>query len=215
MIKEYKFKNIIVYQLTLGPLETNNYLIVNNKNQCILIDCTSSKEIIEFIKNNNLDLVYILLTHCHVDHVCGVGSVYDNFKSKIMLNEKEFYHLNEAKLIYRVYGFYEEPRISEYQLLNEDDVISIDGFDLKVLFTPGHTLGSLSFYNQENNILFSGDVLFYESIGRTDLPGGNFNLLIKSIKEKIFKLPDSVIVFPGHYLSTTILHEKLNNPFLK
>ncbi|MGC8814952.1 MAG: MBL fold metallo-hydrolase, partial [bacterium] len=152
---------------------------------------------------------------CHVDHVCGTFSVYNNFKPKVMLNIKEFYHLNESKLIYKLYGFEEEPNIIDYELLNEGDIIKIDNFELKVLFTPGHTMGSLSFYNEENNILFSGDVLFYESIGRTDLPGGDFDLLIKSIKEKIFKLPDNTLVFPGHYLSTTILHEKQNNPFLR
>jgi glyoxylase-like metal-dependent hydrolase (beta-lactamase superfamily II) len=213
--KLYKFDNISIYQFILGPLETNNYLIVNNKRQAILIDCTSSKEIIGFIKNNDLELVYILLTHCHVDHVCGVNSVYNNFKCKVMLNEKEFYHLNKSKLIYRVYGFEEEPNIYEYELLNEGDIVKIEDFELRVLFTPGHTLGSLSFYNQKNNILFTGDVLFYESIGRTDLPGGDFNLLIKTIKEKIFKLPDNTLIFPGHYISTTIFHEKSNNPFLK
>ncbi len=215
MIKEYKFKDIVIYQLILGPIETNNYIIVNSNKQAILIDCTSSKEIIKFIRDNNLNLEFVLLTHCHADHVCGIKAVYNSFKCKVMLNVKELYHLNESKLVYKLYGFSEEPDIPEYQLLNENDILGIEGFSLKVLFTPGHTLGSLSFYNQENNILFSGDVLFYESIGRTDLPGGDFNLLIKSIKEKIFKLPDSVIIFPGHYLSTTVLHEKLNNPFLR
>lgn len=215
MIKEYKLDNITLYQLILGSLETNNYLLVNNKKQSILIDCTSSKEIIDFIKANKFDLIYILLTHCHVDHVCGVNSVYNNFKAKVMLNIKEFYHLNEAKLIYRLYGFQEEPNIIDYELLNENDIIKIDDLELRVLFTPGHTLGSLSFYDKERNFLFSGDVLFYESIGRTDLPGGDFSILIKSIKEKIFTLPDNTLVFPGHYLSTTILHEKQNNPFLK
>ncbi len=201
------FSNL--YCFTLSEFFTNNYILLKN-NKAIIIDCTESKPLISFIKQNNIKVLALILTHGHVDHICGVANISKEFSLIPYLNPLDNIQIELSKQIYQEYGFTEYPSFT-YQELNEGKLI-IEDFEIQVINTPGHTQGSISL--KIDNYLFSGDTLFKNSIGRTDLPGGNYFQLINSIKEKLLILPDQTIVLPGHGEITTIHEEKIFNPFL-
>ena len=184
---------LTVKKFVIGPLATNCYLVWDSASQKgILIDPACHDESIdEYVRENGIDVLYILNTHGHPDHV--MGNAYFGYPA----------------LIHRL----DEGAISEAERLLEDgELISLGGFELKVIHTPGHSPGGVSILCDD--MLFSGDTLFYEGIGRADLFGGDHEQLLKSIKEKLLTLPDNVRVYPGHGPETTIGHEKKNNPFL-
>ncbi|MCS7164885.1 MAG: MBL fold metallo-hydrolase [Candidatus Calescibacterium sp.] len=199
-----------IFRFTLSEFYTNNYCIIKN-GKVLLIDCTESKPIIDFIKNNNLELVGLILTHGHVDHICGVKNLITHTKIKPFMNKLDDIQIKISQQIYKEYGFTEYPEF-EYSHIEEGRV-KIGEFEIEVIHTPGHTEGSISLII--DGVLFSGDTIFRESIGRTDLIGGCFDKLITSINQKIMILPENMIVLPGHGESTTIKHEKIYNPFLK
>lgn len=191
----------------LGMLKNNAYIISNNK-QAILIDAPPNPEIILNILNQNkLKLKYILITHGHVDHITSAKFLKEQTNAKIIANE------NDMKMFLKPWNLFfikAEPFKPDI-LLNDKEEIKLGNkifLSLKVMHTPGHTQGSICFYSEKENSVFSGDTLFYKAIGRSDLPGGDFNQLISSIKEKLFTLPDETKVFPGHGQSTTIRQEK-------
>ncbi|MEN3015489.1 MAG: MBL fold metallo-hydrolase [bacterium] len=198
-----------IYKLTLGPFWTNNYLIIKN-NQSLLIDCTSSYEICELIKSLNCQLIGIILTHGHIDHTSAVKKISQKFNLIPYMNSQDDIQLKIAMETYQEYGF-TEYEMFEYQHIDEGDLI-IGDFRIKVIHTPGHTQGSCCFLYED--ILFSGDTIFRESIGRTDLPGGSFELILSSIHSKILPLDDNILVLPGHGPITSIKHEKKYNPFV-
>lgn len=202
------FSNI--YKFTLSEFYTNNYFIIKD-NKALLIDCTESQPLIEFINLNKLEVVGLILTHGHVDHICGVNNFSKKFNITPFIHNLDKIQIEISQQIYQDYGFQESPTF-EYQILNEGK-LKIDIFEIEVIHTPGHTQGSVSL--KIDNFLFSGDTIFKGSVGRTDLWQGDFNLLIKSIKEKILPLPEDTIILPGHGDYTTIKEEKLFNPFIK
>lgn len=198
-----------IFRFTLSSFYTNNYCIVKNS-KVLVIDCTESKPILDFINNNKLQMVGLILTHGHVDHICGVKNLITQTKIRPFMNKLDDIQIKISQQIYKEYGFLEYP---EFEYINiEEGKIKLEDFEIEIIHTPGHTEGSISL--NIDGILFSGDTIFRESIGRTDLPGGNFNTLINSIKQKIMILPDNTIILPGHGESTTIKHEKIYNPFL-
>ncbi|MCS6955128.1 MAG: MBL fold metallo-hydrolase [Candidatus Calescibacterium sp.] len=198
-----------IFRFTLSDFYTNNYCIIKN-DKVLVIDCTISYPIINFIKKNNLKLVGVILTHGHVDHICGVKNLIKETHIKPILNNLDDIQIKISQQIYREYGFTEHPEF-EYNHI-EEGKIKIDEFEIEIIHTPGHTQGSISLIIDK--ILFSGDTIFRESIGRTDLIGGCFNTLINSIKQKIIILPEDTIILPGHGELTTVKHEKVNNPFI-
>jgi glyoxylase-like metal-dependent hydrolase (beta-lactamase superfamily II) len=198
-----------IQKLTLGNFLTNNYIIIK-ENKALLIDATESKPIIEYIESNNLELVGLILTHAHVDHICGVNNICQKFNITPFLNKLDDIQIKISQEIYKDCGFLEKPKF-EYQNIEEGE-LKIENFVIKVIHTPGHTQGSISILIDNN--LFSGDTLFFQSIGRTDLIGGNFEQLINSIKNKLLCINDKTVVFPGHGPETTIKEEKIHNPFL-
>ena len=204
---------------TFNPFQENTYVLSDSTGECIILDpgCYESfekKELSGFISDSNLRPVKILLTHTHIDHILGNSYLAGKYQIPIEMSEMETPMLEAAKEYGTLWGIQVEPSPAPALFVTEGKDVSFGNTRLKVLFTPGHSPGSFSFYHQDTKSLFSGDVLFYESIGRTDLPGGDYDTLLSSIRRKLFTLPDDITVYPGHGPSTTIGHEKKFNPFL-
>jgi hydroxyacylglutathione hydrolase len=209
---------IKIHTFTFNALQENTYLLYDDTKECIIIDpgCydrSEQEELKEFIQENNLKPVKLLNTHCHVDHVLGNKFVKDLYKVKLYTSKEEEAALRSVKVYAPVYGFtnYAETEVDE--IIKEGDVISFGNSKLEILFVPGHSVGHLAFVNKEQNICIGGDVLFQQSVGRWDLPGGNKDTLINSIHTKLFKLADEMVVYPGHGPETTIGMEKRTNPY--
>lgn len=203
-----------------NPYQENTYLLFDESKECVIIDpgmYTGQEQnaVLNFISEEKLKPVLLLNTHCHIDHVLGNKFIYDTFGLKPQL------HKGELPVLFAVPGYapqmgirYEVSPIPEV-FLEENGTINFGNSSLELIFAPGHSPAHLCFYSKADKFLIGGDVLFYGSIGRTDLPGGNFDTLIKSIKEKVLVLPDDVTVYPGHGGDTTIGFEKRNNYYLK
>jgi glyoxylase-like metal-dependent hydrolase (beta-lactamase superfamily II) len=200
--------------LVVGPFEANCYLIANQDHDSSVIvdpggDC---ERIIDHIQIHNLPPKAILLTHGHGDHIAAVKPLKEKFDIPLYVGKgDESLLASPSANISALFGF-DIICPDADKILNDSDIIKVDSLQFKVLATPGHTQGGICYLIE--NYLFSGDTLFRESIGRTDLPGGNFRQLIESIHKKILILPDNIICLPGHGPETTIAFEKMNNPFL-
>jgi glyoxylase-like metal-dependent hydrolase (beta-lactamase superfamily II) len=205
---------------TFNPFEENTYVLSDSTGECIIIDpgCYTKEEKSElerFITAQKLKPVRILLTHAHIDHILGNNFLAGKYQIPIQMCKIEEGLLKAAPEYGKMWGIECESSPEPELFVEEGKDVCFGNTTLKTFFTPGHSPGSFSYYHKETNALFSGDVLFMQSIGRTDLPGGDFDTLIKSIKEKLFKFPDSVRVYSGHGPTTTIGFEKENNPFLQ
>jgi hydroxyacylglutathione hydrolase len=211
---------INIQSFTFNPVQENTYVLYNDKDACCIIDpgCYFGNErhtLQEFIEERKLAPQLLLNTHCHLDHVFGNKFIHDTYDLILHLHEKEKPVLDFAPTSGLSWGMPFENYRGELIFLKEDDIVKLGDDELKVLFTPGHSPGSICFYCEAQKFVIGGDVLFRQSIGRTDLPGGDFDTLINSIRNKLFVLPDDVIVYSGHGEPTTIGFEKENNPFLK
>lgn len=200
-----------------GPIQVNTYVLKDeDSKEAVLIDVGGSFETIK----NDLDkegysIKYILNTHGHFDHVLGELEVQQNYQDiPIYINKEDVSHFSRLEQEMQMFGFSTSvPHLNPTKFIDEATQLTLGNYEIKVLYTPGHSKGSLTFY--VDNKLFTGDALFYRSIGRTDFYDGDFDELITSIKEKIFTLPDDTTVYPGHGPSTTILDEKKYNQYLK
>jgi hydroxyacylglutathione hydrolase len=210
---------IKVKVFTFSPVQENTYVLYNEQNKAIIIDpgCYFSAEqetLKNFITDTQLEPVRLLNTHCHLDHVFGNKWVSETWNLELYLHEGEQQMLQLAPISGEKWGLPFQNYTGPLHFLTEGDTILLGNDALQVILAPGHSPASICFYCKEQAFLIGGDVLFRESIGRTDLPGGNHETLLKSIREKLFVLPDEVKVYSGHGLPTTIGHEKRNNPFL-
>ena len=198
----------------------NTYLLSSSNLETLILDpgCYENfekKELTDFIKTNKLKPIAIINTHCHIDHVLG------NDYLKKLYNIPLWIPATEKNLLKSVSTYAPTMGIQDYQeaqpdkLLSEKDVITFGSEKLEILYAPGHSEGHLMFYHAADKSLMAGDVIFRESIGRTDLPGGNFKTLEESIKNQVYTLPEAVKIYPGHGPSTTVGHEKKHNPFVK
>jgi hydroxyacylglutathione hydrolase len=169
--------------------------------------------LVSFIEDNDLNVKLLLNTHCHVDHVLGNDFVKEKYKVEFLIHELDLPVLKAVRAYAPSYGFFQYKEAEPDRFIKEGEEITFGNQKLTVLFVPGHAPGHVAFYNEKAKIVMAGDVLFYNSIGRTDLPGGNFDTLISSIHEKLFTLPDDVTVYPGHGQETSIGFEKKTNPF--
>lgn len=203
--------------LPLGMVQANCYLLQDNKKNCIVIDPGGQGEmLIDFIKEKNLNPIAILLTHAHFDHIGAVDDVIAEWDIPLYMHKKEFNWLKDSKLNGSTFfGLPDVTVLKTPEKINMEKPLVVEEFQFDVFHTPGHSPGSVSFYLKEEGIVISGDALFQGSIGRTDLVDGNFDVLKKSIEEKLFTLPDETVVYSGHGMSTTIGYEKSNNSFLK
>jgi hydroxyacylglutathione hydrolase len=211
---------LTVQPFTFNPVQENTYVVYNEKGQCCIIDpgcyfASEEQELRDFIEKNRLKPVYLLNTHCHLDHIFGNNYVSKLYGLPLYINRLEEPVLEYGPASGHLWQMPFENYQGELKFLDEGDVIRLGDDELHVLFTPGHSPGHISFYNKENKFLLSGDVLFQGSVGRTDLPGGDFTILEETIKTKLYTLPADTIVYSGHGETTTIGDEMKSNPFVK
>jgi hydroxyacylglutathione hydrolase len=209
-----------VVSFTFNPFQENTYVVFDDTNECIIVDpgCYDQSErstLKTYIDNHKLKPVRLINTHCHIDHVFGNRFVADTWNLGLEIHEGEVPVLESCPQVSAFYGVsYPDPSPMPERFIKENDTITFGETQLKALFTPGHSPASLSFYCAKDQFILAGDVLFYQSIGRTDLPGGDYDTLINSIKDKYFPLGDEVTVYPGHGPQTTVGTERRSNPFL-
>jgi glyoxylase-like metal-dependent hydrolase (beta-lactamase superfamily II) len=210
---------ILIHFFTFNPIGENTYILYDETKECVIIDpgCYDDREradLVNFIENNKLKPVKLLNTHCHLDHVFGNAFVSEKYNLKLAAHQLEIPVLDAFLRSASMYGLNAEPSPEIATFLQEGDLVQFGTSSLEIAFTPGHSPGSITFYNKTQQFMISGDVLFYGSIGRSDLPGGNHQLLLDSIRTKLLPLGDSFKVYSGHGPSTTIGFERKNNPFL-
>jgi len=204
---------------TFNPFQENTYVLFDETNEAVVIDAgclfvEEKQELKRFFEDNNLKLKRVLNTHLHLDHQFGNRFLFDTFGVAPEAHKEDEFLIELFPMQARTYGFEgagEAQALKNY--LEDNEKITFGNSELTAIHVPGHSPGSLVYYSQKTGVLVTGDVLFLESIGRTDLPGGNHDLLIKSIREKLFTLPDATVVYPGHGDSTTIGYEKVHNPY--
>jgi hydroxyacylglutathione hydrolase len=208
-----------VKRFIFNPIQENTYVVYNGKDACAVIDpgCYFPEEknsLSSWLKESGLHPNLLLNTHCHLDHVFGNKWVAEYYHLELQMGEKELWTFKFAPESGMRWSMPFENYSGNIIFLKEGDEILMGDDKLEVLFTPGHSVGHVVFYDRKQGILIGGDVLFRMGIGRTDLPGGDSKALLKSISEKLLCLPDDTIVYPGHGEPTTIGFEKENNPFL-
>jgi hydroxyacylglutathione hydrolase len=211
---------LTVKAFSFNPVEENTYVLYNEKKECCIIDpgfyfAEERQKFKKFIDDNNLQPVLLLNTHCHLDHVFGNKFVHDTWGLLLHIHQKEKQMLELAPASGEMWQLPFENYKGELILIKENSIVKIGDDELEVRFAPGHSPGHVCFYDEKDGFAISGDVLFNGSIGRTDLPGGDFHTLINSIQTQLFTLPDETKIYCGHGPMTTIGFEKMNNPFVK
>ena len=205
--------------LTFNPFQENTYIVDDETGECIIFDpgCMNPNEeqhLVKTLADKKLTPVKLINTHCHLDHVFGNKFVADTYKLPLGIHEGELIVLQSVPAVCKAYNLpLPAPSPMPEYFIEEGEIITFGNTELKVLFTPGHSPASICFYNSKDAFVIAGDVLFQNSIGRTDLPGGDHQTLLDSVKTQLFVLPDDVEVWPGHGSSTTIGYERENNPF--
>ncbi|MBL6657486.1 MAG: MBL fold metallo-hydrolase [Flavobacteriales bacterium] len=212
---------IKIQSFTFNGFQENTYILFDESKTCIIIDpgCYEENEKLKlekFIVDNELEPVKLINTHCHIDHVLGNHFVAKKWGLDLEIHEKDLSTLHSVKDYCQLYGFHNYEQSPEPSIfLKEGDKIHFGNSSLDILFTPGHAPGHIVLHSKEQHFVIGGDVLFQMSIGRTDLPGGDYDTLINSIKDKLLPLDEQTKVYCGHGPSTSIGFEKMNNSFLK
>jgi glyoxylase-like metal-dependent hydrolase (beta-lactamase superfamily II) len=210
---------LTVKGFVFSPVQENTYVLYNEAGECFIIDpgcyyTNERNELKDFISGSQLQPKYLLNTHCHLDHVFGNKFVHDTYALTPYIHPDEKQVLDFAPLAGMHWNLPFDHYTGDLNYITENEVIRLGEDELKVISAPGHSPGHVCFYCEAQQFIIGGDVLFRESIGRTDLPGGDLNTLISNIRSKLFVLPPEVKVYPGHGQHTTIGYEIKNNPFL-
>jgi len=210
---------INIKKFVFNPFQVNTYVLWDETKECIIIDAAcyeeyEKSELIDFIKEKGLKPVLQINTHCHIDHVLGNNTIFDQFKILPTIHKDgiNFYSLAHKQAL--GYGFQTDKLYKTNKFCVEGDIIKFGKSTLEILYTPGHADGSICLVSKDQKFVIVGDVLFRDSIGRTDFPTGNHTLLINNIKNKLFTLGDEFTVYTGHGPETNIAYEKVNNPYL-
>ncbi|MBT3175074.1 MAG: MBL fold metallo-hydrolase [Lentimicrobiaceae bacterium] len=206
-------------RFTFNAFQENTYVLWDETNQCIIIDPgmqdnREETELVDFIESNELKPVKIVLTHAHIDHILGCWFTAKKFNIDLYAHKDAVQFVVNSTRDGAVFGIQMGKTKGIDHFIDENDGVEFGNSKLKVFLTPGHADGSLCFYASDESFVITGDVLFNQSIGRTDLPTGSYELLQKSIWEKLFTLPDETVAYPGHGPETTIGSEKVSNPFV-
>ncbi len=207
-----------IYKLVFSPIDVNTYILADQSKDCAIIDCgcydrSEFDVLTTFIESKKLNPVLLLNTHCHLDHIFGNGFMLEKYNLKTLASADEEVNRKKSRQHAAFFGLSmnEAPELGG--LIADKQVITFGSTLLTALHVPGHTAGSMAFYSEKGGFVFTGDALFAGSIGRTDLEGGNYETLINSIITKLFVLPPSTVVYPGHGNQTTIEKEKMTNPY--
>ena len=201
---------MILQTFTEPPIDNNNYLLIDEESkEAVLIDCSAAEpKIQQILEKYESKIKYILLTHGHFDHVAGIRPT----EAKIVMHKDDLPILNQTNMYLPAFGIPEITIPAIDIFINDNDVLNIGKTSIKVIHTPGHTQGGVCYLTDK--MLFSGDTIFRESVGRCDLEGGDFVQIADSIKTKIFSLPEDTIIYPGHGPSTDVAWEKTHNHFM-
>ena len=209
-----------IAKLTFNPIQENTYILWDESGECIVVDAgnISAREdnrLVDFITEQGLNPVMAVNTHGHFDHLAGVEHLRRTYDIPFAMSSKDAYLLEAAPTSARMFGIGEITAPTKIDIdLNTLEELHFGNTTMKIIHTPGHTPGHVSLYNEEMGVVLTGDTLFRESIGRTDLPGGDYSWIMRSILAKLIVLGDEVKVYPGHGEETTIGHESLYNPFI-
>lgn len=210
---------IQIKAFTFNAFSENTYVVFDDNKETIIFDpgcytINERKMLKKFIDDNQLIVKRLINTHCHLDHIFGNTFISETYSVELECHQLEMPILEHAHIAGDMYGVPVPPQPTPSVFLEDNEIIEVGKIKLKAILAPGHSPGSLCFYNEEEKFLIGGDVLFYGSIGRSDLPGGNHNQLINSILTRLMTLPEDVKVYSGHGPITTIGFEKYNNSFL-
>jgi glyoxylase-like metal-dependent hydrolase (beta-lactamase superfamily II) len=205
-------------KLVFNSFQVNTYILYDETGECIIVDPANYEQADDhalsvFISEHNLSPVRSINTHCHIDHILGIHYVKQTFGIPFHTHKSEEKLLNNAPLMGKVFGFRVEQLPAIDHFIEHGEIITFGNSELRALHVPGHSEGSLAFYAPGGEFVITGDALFAGSIGRTDLPGGDYDTLIESIRTNLFSLPDRTTIWPGHGASSTIGEEISNNPF--
>ena len=209
-----------IKSFTFSPIQENTYIVYHSSGKCMIVDpgCYYDSEkdaLAAFIAEKGLKPVLLVNTHCHLDHVFGNKFIAETYDLTLHIHPSEQALLKMAPASGLMYNLPFDNYNGELRFIEPGNTLDVAGELLDILFTPGHSPGSLSFYNKGAGFVLSGDALFSGSIGRTDLLGGDYDTLIASIRTQLFTLPEETIVYSGHGPETSVRVEKLSNPFLK
>lgn len=201
--------------LSLGNMDNNCYILGDEDSKhALVIDAPAeSGAILDVLEEEGLKLKYVLLTHAHYDHIGALDGLCSATDAEVMIHSFEADAVNDPTVNLALYAGAPSPSVTVSKKLVDGDVITLGNIELKVLYTPGHTVGSVCYYT--DGMLFSGDTLFLKDVGRCDLPGGDFKIIKQSIRKQLYVLPDSTDVYPGHGRATTIGYEKAYNNYIQ
>ncbi len=210
---------ITIEKFVVNPLAENSFVLSDETGEAVFIDPgfyfdEEHAEIKNYIESNHLTPVKIINTHCHFDHIMGVEFIRNQYNIPFWAHPDDEFWVEKATVQGEMYGFTVHPVSPANNLLNEKKTVKFGNSELEVIHVPGHSPGHVVFYSKQDAFLIAGDVLFYGSVGRADLPGGDYDTLISNIKLKLFALPDNTKVYCGHGPETTLGFEKTTNPFL-
>jgi glyoxylase-like metal-dependent hydrolase (beta-lactamase superfamily II) len=209
-----------VFKFVFSPIEVNTYVLADQTGDCAIIDCgcydrNEFSALVDLLESRSLKPVLLLNTHCHLDHIFGNRFVNEKYKLSPYSNELEEPNRKNAVNVALIFGLSMETPPVPAGFISDQQKIVFGGTNLLALHVPGHTVGSIAYYSKSDGCVFTGDALFAGSIGRTDLPGGNFEILLKSIKTRLLTLPGQTVVYSGHGPKTTIEKEMNTNQYLK
>ena len=205
--------------LVFNSFQVNTYLIWDSEGKCLVVDPAfySEEEKVsfnDFISRKGLEISGLINTHCHIDHVLGVHYVKEHYGCSFRAHDADSGLVKNVPTMGDAFGLSVEPITGIDQTIEDNEVIQVGNQTVQSICVPGHSPGSLAFYSKQGGFVITGDALFQGSIGRTDLPGGDYDQLIHSIRSRLLILPPETVVYPGHGSSSTIGHELTDNPFL-